>query len=249
MPKSPALAKLFYGIIGWPLTQTFSPDYFNKKFAGLGIDASYLKLPIEHIADFPSLLRPYPSLRGLNVTIPHKTAVIPFLDTLSEAARAMGAVNCIDIRQGQLTGHNTDWSGFLHSLQPLLKPHHRHALILGTGGASRAIAYALQQLDIDYRLVSRTASGTALNYSELTPAVMNEYTLIINTTPLGMIPNEYKTPELPYHLLSARHLLYDIVYTEAYTPFLKLGADRGATVKNGLEMLHLQAEGSWQIWQ
>lgn len=243
------MAKSFYGVIGWPLTQTFSPGYFNQKFADLGIDASYLKLPLEHIGDFPSLLQSHPSLRGLNVTIPHKTAIIPYLDAISEEARAMGAVNCIDIRHGQLTGHNTDWYGFLHSLQPLLQPHHRQALILGTGGASRAIVYALQRLGIDYRLVSRSASENMLGYADLSPAVMNEYTLIINTTPLGMIPNEQKAPDIPYHLLSDRHLLYDIVYTETYTPFLKLGAQRGATVKNGLEMLHLQAEGSWQIWQ
>jgi shikimate dehydrogenase len=242
------LAKSFYGIIGWPLTQTFSPGYFNQKFADLGIDAVYGKFPIEHIEAFPTLLQSQPALRGLNVTIPHKTAVIPYMDALSDDARAMGAVNCIDIRSGKLTGHNTDWYGFLHSLQPLLQPHHLQALILGTGGAAKAIIYALDQLGIRHQLVSRTAQAGRLTYEALNEEVMAQYSLIINTTPLGMIPNEHKAPPIPYHLLSAGHLLYDIVYTEAYTPFLQLGADKGAAVKNGLEMLHLQAEGSWQIW-
>lgn len=243
------MAKSFYGIIGWPLLHTFSPDYFNKKFAALGLDAAYLKFPLEDINTFPQLLQANPDLRGLNVTIPHKTSVMPYLDAFSDDARAMGAVNCIDIRNGKLTGHNTDWYGFLHSLQPLLKPHHKHALILGAGGASKAIAYALRQQGIDYRFVSRGGDAYALKYADLTAARMEQFTLIINTTPLGMIPNEEKLPDIPYQCLSSRHLLFDIVYTASgYTPFLSRGKEKGAVIKDGLEMLHLQAEKSWELW-
>lgn len=249
MPKFCTLAKLFYGITGWPLRHTFSPDYFNKKFTELGIDAAYLKLPVEEISSFPGLLGANPRLRGLNVTIPHKTAVLPYLDALSEEAKATGAVNCIDIRNGKLIGHNTDWYGFLHSLKPLLQPHHTHALILGTGGASKAIAYALEQQGIAYRFVSRNAAAQTLSYSGLDAAIMDQYLVIVNTTPLGMVPHEDVAPGLPYQHLSTKHLLFDIVYRSGgLTPFLQQGIAHGAMVKDGLEMLYLQAEKSWDIW-
>lgn len=215
----------------------------------MGIAAVYLKFPLEDINAFPQLLQDNRDLCGLNVTIPHKTSVMPYLDAFSDDAKAMGAVNCIDIRDGKLTGHNTDWYGFLHSLQPLLKPHHKQALILGTGGASKAIAYALRKQGIDYRFVSRVGDGNALRYTELTEERMRQFTLIINTTPLGMIPNEEKAPDIPYQYLTPQHLLFDIVYTvSGYTPFLSRGKEKGAIVKDGLEMLHLQAEKSWEIW-
>jgi shikimate dehydrogenase len=244
------LAKSFYGLIGYPLLQSFSPGYFNEKFQREGIDAEYFTFPLETIDLFPELLKAHPGgLRGINVTIPYKTAVIPFLNELNEDVKKMGAVNCILIKEGKLLGYNTDWVGFHDSLKPLLKPHHKQALILGSGGAAKAVAYALRQLGISYKVVTRgNPDSPMLHYSSVTPALLQEYTLLINTTPLGMAPNEDRAPELPYEALTDKHLLYDVIYNPAETKFLQLGKSQGATIKNGIDMLHLQAEGSWRIW-
>jgi shikimate dehydrogenase len=184
----------------------------------------------------------------LNVTIPYKEVVIPFLDELSKAAAQVGAVNCIRFKDGKKTGYNTDVIGFTKSLQPLLQPHHNRALILGTGGAAKAVMYALQELAVPYTIVSRQAANGALSYDSLDQATMELHTLIINTTPLGMYPKVDTLPEIPYQYLTSRHLLYDLVYNPAATLFLQRGAAQGATIKNGHEMLILQAEASWEIW-
>jgi len=238
-----------YGIIGYPLLTTFSPDYFREKFRALQLDDTYEKFPLEKIGDLVPLLERYPGLKGLNVTLPYKQTVIPFLHELDDTARKIGAVNTIHIGSDRrLTGYNTDVTGFRNSLMPLLQPHHNQALILGTGGASKAVAYALQQLRLPFRLVSRADGPGSLSYSELSPGLIGEYTLIINTTPLGMRPYEGMAPELPYEALGSRHLLYDLVYTPPETPFLREGKMRGAAIKNGYDMLTGQAEASWEIW-
>lgn len=239
---------MLYGLIGYPLTHSFSPAYFAEKFEKLGIKASYRAFPLENIDELPALLAAHSDLKGLNVTIPYKQAVIPYLDELDATATGAGAVNCISIAAGKRKGYNTDVLGFLNSLKPLLAPHHTQALILGTGGAARAVAYALGSLGIKYTKVSRLEMAGVLSYDELTAAVIQEHTLIINTTPLGMYPQIDAAPQIPYEALTSRHLLYDLVYNPLETKFLALGKDHGATIKNGLEMLHLQADASWDIW-
>jgi shikimate dehydrogenase len=236
-----------YGIIGYPLSHSFSPDYFREKFAREGIDADYDAFPLEDIADLSSLLVTYPNLRGLSVTTPHKQQVFPYLDEVSEDAQAIGAVNCIAIKDGKLSGYNTDWMGFRDSLIPLLAPRHWPALVLGNGGASQAIQYALQQLKIAYRIVSRQEGAGILPYEAVTRELIESHPLIINTTTLGTLGEGL--PQLPYDTLNEGHLLYDLVYNPALTPFLEQGLAKHATVKNGLEMLQLQAEAAWNIWQ
>ena len=236
-----------YGLIGYPLSHTFSPAYFSEKFEREGINASYQAFPLEDIAGLPALLKQHPHLHGLNVTTPHKQAVFPYLDAISEDARIIGAVNCIDIRMGRLSGFNTDWIGFRDSLQPLLGPHHTTALVLGSGGASLAIKYALDTLGIIHHTAARTRAKGHYLYEDITPSVIDQHTLIINTTTLGT--HGVGLPALPYTALTDRHLLYDLVYNPAITPFLARGREYGATIKNGEEMLHLQAEASWAIWQ
>lgn len=238
-----------YGLIGYPLKTSFSPAYFAEKFAREHIDASYRLFPMADVAALPALLLEYPKLRGLNVTIPHKTAVIPLLHDLSEEAAAIGAVNCIAIRNGHTRGFNTDAGAFGDSLTPLLAPHHKKALILGTGGASKAVSYVLDQLGIPYRYVSRTPAEGHLTYAALSADIVRDHPLLINTTPLGMSPDTGFCPAIPYEGIGRDHLLYDLIYTPAETLFLTMGKERGAGIKNGLEMLHLQAEAAWHIWQ
>lgn len=238
-----------YGLIGYPLTHSFSAGYFSKKFSAESIHAVYQNFPLENIARFPDLLAQQPDLKGLNVTIPHKQAVIPYLDALSDEAGAIGAVNCIAFSEGKLTGYNTDVVGFRESLHPLLQAHHQKALILGTGGASKAVAFTLDQLGIPFLKVSRQASSSAISYGNISPQIVSEHTIIVNTTPLGTYPSVDSFPDFPYHLLGPQHLLYDLVYNPAETAFLTFGKQQGASIKNGLEMLHLQAESAWQIWQ
>ncbi|MCK7559946.1 shikimate dehydrogenase [Chitinophaga sedimenti] len=198
---------------------------------------------------FTSLWQQQPELKGINVTIPYKQEVIPFLDDVSDAVKAIGAVNCIRLGEdGKLKGYNTDVIGFRRSLEPLLQPQHNKALVLGTGGAAKAVKFVLKELHIGFTEVSRTASDTAIAYESLTPEMMNEYKLIINTTPLGMYPKVDAAPPIPYEHITAGHLLYDLVYNPAIPLFLQKGADKGATIKNGHEMLILQAEASWEIW-
>lgn len=237
-----------YGIIGYPLGHSFSRGFFTEKFQKEGIDAQYLNFEIPDASALKDILVANPQLRGLNVTLPHKTAVIPMLDELSDEAREIGAVNVIRVRDGHLKGFNSDIIGFMNSIRPLLKPHHTKALILGTGGASRAIRVGLTKLGLEWKYVSRTAKDGMLSYSQLTQEVMDEYTVIVNCSPVGMYPHNSDFPAIPYHLLSSRHLLYDLVYNPEQTQFMVRGAQHGATVKNGLEMLHLQAIASWEFW-
>lgn len=236
-----------YGLIGFPLKHSFSPKWFSEKFAAEGIDATYMAYSLDNIESINDLLANYP-LKGLNVTIPYKTGVIEFLDTLSPEVKAIGAANCIDIRHGKRIGYNTDIIGFEQSLTLLLRPHHTKALVLGTGGAAKAVNYVLDKLGIEHRSVSRTKSEDTLTYEELTEEIINTYTLIINTTPLGMSPNIDDAPPIPYNFITEKHLLYDLIYNPAETKFLALGKAQGATTKNGHEMLVLQAEASWEIW-
>jgi len=246
-----------YGLIGYPLTHSFSKKYFTEKFGREGIaDCRYDLFELPDIAAFPELLARTPGLRGLNVTIPHKQAVIPFLDALDPAsAGRIGAVNTICIGpDGKTTGYNTDYYGFRQSLEDWLRtlgvaPATLSALVLGNGGAARAVNAALGDLGIGYRLVSRTPSDEALAYTDLTPALLENYRLIINTSPVGTYPNVDTCPNLPYGLLGPRHLLYDLVYNPAETLFLQRGRQQGAATHNGLPMLHLQAEKAWAIWQ
>lgn len=254
-----------YGLIGYPLGHSFSAAYFAEKFQREGIDATYCNFELASIAELRELVARRPLLRGLNVTIPHKQAVIPHLDALTPTAQAIGAVNVISVerREGKrglpddvyLTGHNTDVIGFVESLRPLLpsvavgkREEQGEALILGSGGAARAVAYGLRELGYAFRQVSRKERTDGLTYESLTPEVMARAELIVNCTPLGMYPRVETAPEIPYSLLTARHLLYDLVYNPQETEFLRQGRARGATVKNGLEMLHLQAEAAWRIW-
>ena len=237
-----------YGLIGYPLTHSFSPKYFAEKFEREGIDAEYRAFELPNIAGFPELVEETADLRGVNVTIPYKIYIIPYLDRMTEAALGVGAVNCVDIRDGKLTGYNTDVTGFAESLKPLLKSHHKYALVLGTGGSSLAVKYVLEELEIEYVSVSRTKKPEGLTYDELTIPLVKASTLIINTTPVGMHPKVEDHPALPYEGITERHLLYDLVYNPEETKFLTLAKGRGATIKNGLEMLHLQAEASWRIW-
>lgn len=237
-----------YGLIGYPLSHSFSPGYFKEKFAKVEIDAVYRLFPLANIKELPQLLAKYPSLSGLNVTIPYKEQVIPFLDDIDNAAKAIGAVNCIKISNGQLKGYNTDVIGFEHSLAPLLQPQHTKALVLGTGGAAKAVAYVLGKLNINYQLVSSSDKTGTIAYRDISTDTIEEHKLIINTTPLGMHPNTDACPDIPYSALGETHLLYDLIYNPEETTFLKKGNAQGATTKNGYEMLVLQAEASWDIW-
>lgn len=237
-----------YGIIGYPLSHSFSPAYFRKKFAELHSDAAYEAFPLPDVSQFGALTDAHPGICGLNVTIPHKEAIIPYLDELDDVAAEIGAVNCIYFKNGKTKGYNTDVIGFEQSLIPLLQPQHTHALILGTGGSSKAVAYVLKQLGIAYRFVSRNKQEPYLTYEELSPEIIGQHKLIINTTALGMYPNIEGAPALPYDAIGAQHFFYDLTYNPEETKFLMLGKERGATIKNGFEMLQLQAEASWDIW-
>lgn len=237
-----------YGIIGYPLGHSFSRAFFTEKFQREHIDAEYVNFEIPSADMLPGIVQTNPNLCGLNVTLPHKEAVIPMLDELSDEAKEIGAVNVIRVRDGRLKGFNSDIIGFMDSIRPLLKPWHQHALVLGTGGASRAIRVGLQRLGIQWTYVSRTPAPGRLTYADLTSELMEHYQVIVNCSPVGMFPRVDACPDIPYQLLTGRHLLYDLVYNPQETLFLKRGAERGAAVKNGLEMLHLQALASWRFW-
>jgi len=242
-----------YGLIGFPLEHSFSKDYFNNKFASEGIDAEYVNFEITSIKELKTIIKNDPNLKGLNVTIPYKEQVIPFLDHINKDAGQIGAVNVIKIdrkkKKIKLTGFNSDIIGFKQSIEPLLKPYHRQALILGNGGSAKAIFYGLQQLGIEATYVSRQKSSEQmLTYSELSQEVMEASTIIVNCTPVGMWPNVDDCPAIPYQLLTGKHLLYDLLYNPNETLFMKKGEERGAVVKNGLEMLLLQAFAGWDMW-
>jgi shikimate dehydrogenase len=237
-----------YGIIGYPLGHSFSRGFFTEKFARESIDAQYLNFEIPDVAMLSDVLRDNPELRGLNVTLPHKQAVIPLLDEMSEEAMEIGAVNVIRVRNGKLKGFNSDIIGFTNSIKPLLQPHHRKALVLGTGGASKAIRVGLNRLGIEWTYVSRSPRDGMVTYEDITAKTLQEYTVIVNCSPVGMFPKVDAAPAIPYELLSPQHLLFDCVYNPEETLFMKKGREQGATVKNGLEMLHLQAIASWNFW-
>lgn len=243
-----------FTLIGYPLSHSFSEKYFTQKFEEEQIpNHAYSLSPLESIEELPALISSMPYLQGINVTIPYKEQVIPYLDEISEEAQAIGAVNTIKIQNGKLKGYNTDVYGFEKSLLKLLQKEHQkisveNALVLGTGGAAKAVAFILKKLGIDPILVSRRQNSGDLTYSDLDTPIFEECRLIVNTTPLGMLPNIDSFPNLPYHRLNKNYFLYDLVYNPEKTVFLKRGEDQKAAIMNGLEMLHLQAEKAWEIW-
>jgi len=242
-----------YGLIGFPLGHSFSRKFFTEKFANEGIDAEYLNFEIPQAEMLLEVVNNHPELRGLNCTIPHKQAIIPLLDELSDEARQIGAVNVIRITRqhdgkAYLKGYNSDIIGFMDSIRPLLKPTHRKALILGTGGASKAIRVGLEKLGLEWRYVSRRPAEGQFTYEDITPEVIREWSVIVNCSPVGMFPHVDESPALPYEAMTADNLLFDLVYNPLETQFMQRGAAHGATVKNGLEMLHLQALASWDFW-
>lgn len=241
-----------YGLIGKKLGHSFSADFFNNKFQKEGIKEIYQLFPLTSIELFPAFLEENPDLKGLNVTIPYKEQVIKFLDSLSDEALDIGAVNVIKITNENgaiyLKGYNSDCIGFLNSVSPLIKPGIKNALILGTGGASKAVEYALEKLGIDVTFVSRNPSKSQLGYKDLDEKTLSENLLIVNTTPLGMFPDTQSYPPIPYQFISDKHICYDLVYNPEETEFMRKAKEMGATVKNGLEMLHLQALAAWDIW-
>ena len=246
----------YYGLIGYPLTHSFSAQFFTEKFKREEIDAEYLNFEIEDILEIRRVILFNQYLRGLNVTIPYKEKVIPFLHKMSPEAEKIGAVNTIkvdrlkgDMYFYELIGYNTDYIGFKKSLTPLIKPDiHNKALILGTGGASKAVAYALTSMGIDWIYVSRIKGEGRISYDQLVSDIMSTYKLIVNTTPLGTYPNIENCPSIPYSMLTEEHLLYDLVYNPEETLFLRKGRELGAGIKNGKEMLVLQALEAWKIW-
>ena len=242
-----------YGLIGYPLGHSFSISYFNQKFADEGINATYENFEIPSIDELPEIIDRYPNLRGLNVTIPYKEKVIPFLDSISPEARAIGAVNVIRVvhqkNKTLLKGYNSDVIGFTQSIEPMLDPKwHKKALILGTGGASKAINYGLKSLGIEPVFVSRYERPDTIQYQNITPDVVREYNVIVNCTPVGMYPHTDECPLLPYEAMDQHTILYDLIYNPDQTLFMRNGAKYGAEVKNGLEMLLLQAFASWEFW-
>ena len=243
--------KRLYALIGFPLTHSFSERYFTNKFKEEVIDDAIFKsLSFEDINEITSLIESLPNFKGFAITIPHKKVILPFLQEYTDDVKTMGACNCVRIENGKLSGYNTDVVGFEKSFIKKLQPHHTKALILGSGGAAAAVEFVLRKLNIDYRFVSRNknAEATNLTYDELTPEIIKEYTVIINTTPLGTFPNIDAAANLPYQLLTPNHYLFDLVYNPAETKFLRLGKEQGATIENGYEMLVLQAEENWKIW-
>jgi shikimate dehydrogenase len=256
-----------YGLIGYPLSHSFSAKYFTEKFKTEKItDHVYELFEIKNLDDFPDLLRANIKLCGLNVTVPHKIGIVRYMDWVSEEAKQVGAVNCIRISEEspvlaafsgevgikdhdfKLEGFNTDVYGFEHSLKPLLQHRHKKALLLGDGGAARAVKCVLDKLEIEYILVTRRPARHSILFKNLTKEIIEEHTLIINTTPLGTAPNVDECPPIPYEYITDKHLLYDLIYNPEQTLFLKHGYDKGAMTKNGYEMLLLQAEKSWEIW-
>ena len=242
-----------YGLIGYPLGHSFSISYFNQKFQDENIDAVYENYEIPSIDELPEVLSSNPELKGINVTIPYKEKVLPFLDSISPEARAIGAVNVIRVshkgNKTLLKGYNSDVIGFTKSIEPMLdKKLHQKALILGTGGASKAIDYGLRNLGLETVFVSRYERPGTIQYQNITPEIVKEYNVIINCTPLGMYPKTEVCPELPYEAMDNHTILYDLIYNPDETLFMKRGAEYGANVKNGLEMLLLQAFSSWEFW-
>jgi shikimate dehydrogenase len=238
-----------YGLIGRTLTHSFSQRYFARKFEEAGLtDHVYQNFELKTITDFPAIFTHFPDVKGVNVTIPYKEEVLRYLTTVSEVVKEIGACNCIRVKGNGLIGYNTDVVGFRQSLEPRLKPWHQKALVLGTGGAAKAIQYVLKELGIGYKMVSRQKAEENITYEEVNASILEEYLLIINTTPLGMYPHVEGAPSLPYQLLTPRHFLFDSIYNPEKTTFLNKGEKMGAQICNGYEMLIGQAEESWRIW-
>lgn len=238
-----------FGLVGRDISYSFSKRYFAEKFRQLGLDHhSYVNFDLSEIEKFEKLLPDNPEIKGLNVTIPYKQAIIPYLTRLDATAERIGAVNTIKVEKGGLSGYNTDCYGFQKSIASFLKEHHTRALILGTGGASKAIAFVFEELHIPYKFVSRNAKKGQLSYSELDQAILEKYTILVNCTPLGTHPNVDQKPDIPYVFLNEKHLLFDLIYNPKKTAFLLEGETRGATISNGQRMLELQAEKAWVIW-
>ena len=240
-----------FALLGKDISYSFSRGYFSKKFKKLGLENyEYINLDLPKIEEFPVAIKEISGLKGINVTIPYKQDIFSFLDKVDKTARRIGAVNTIKFtKKGHLKGYNTDVFGFENSLKPLLKKHHKRALILGTGGASKAIAYVLKKNNIKYKFVSRFPKGKKdISYNDVSGKILKKHQIIINCTPIGTSPNIEKSPNIPYQFITKNHLLYDLIYNPTETAFLAKGKEKGATIKNGLEMLELQAEKSWEIW-
>ncbi len=243
-----------FGLIGYPLSQSFSQKYFTEKFEKENFKGRYLNFAIPDISEFPELINHHPYIGGLNVTIPYKEQVIEFLDELDPISKEAGAVNVIKFDWSNpekpiLKGFNSDIIGFTNSIQPLLKNHHKSALILGTGGAAKAVGFALKQLGLTYKFVSRTPKNdNQISYDSLDKDAMHDNLVIINTTPLGMYGDLTAKPNIPYKYCSDKHLFYDLIYNPEVTAFLAAGKEQGASIKNGLDMLYGQAEAAWEIW-
>ncbi|MFT5257606.1 MAG: shikimate dehydrogenase [Arenicella sp.] len=240
-----------FGLLGKNISYSFSRGYFAKKFEILDLKKhEYRNFDIQDIADFPSIIKKELFLKGMNVTIPYKEEIIQHLDILDKTAKEIGAVNTIKLtKRGNLKGYNTDVVGFENSISPYLKTHHKFALILGTGGASKAVAYALKKNKIQYKFVSRNPFGKEqISYEDLTKDVVSKYHIIVNCTPIGTSPDIHLSPNIPYQFLTAQHLLFDLIYNPEISAFLSKGKEKGASIKNGYEMLEMQAEESWRIW-
>ena len=240
-----------FGLLGRNINYSFSKGYFTKKFTTENLaECTYDNFDIQEITAFTEIIKNNPELKGLNVTIPYKEVVIPFLDKLSKKAALIGAVNTIKIsKKGKLKGYNTDYYGFMISLQPLLKAHHKKALILGTGGASKGVAFALDELGIDYTFVSRKAKANAIAYNQINASTFDDYQIIINSSPVGTSPNTEASPLIPYDYFTKKHIAYDLIYNPEETQFLKKAKAHGAQTKNGMDMLVFQAEKAWEIWK
>lgn len=240
-----------YGLIGFPLTHSFSKTYFEQKFEKEGIrDCAFENFELEHIGQVEDMLQQNPSLQGFAITIPHKKKILPFLADSTPDVQEMQACNCVKLVNGKLYGFNTDTIGFVQSLQKHLQPHHTKALILGSGGAANAVEFVFRKLKIDFRTVSRNASeeSNTITYDNLNEGILADHTLIVNATPLGTYPKIEGAPPIPYQFITSRHYLFDLVYNPAKTRFLEKGKEQGAAIQNGYDMLTIQAEENWRIW-
>lgn len=244
------MSKRLYGLIGKNISYSFSKKYFTEKFTWGNLeDCSYVNFDMESIEEFPNIIANNPDLKGLNVTIPYKETAIPYLNKLSSSAAQIGAVNVIRFtKKGNLKGYNSDYFGFMKSLEPLLQPHHKKALILGTGGAAKAVSFALDQLGILYTFVTREQKEGMIDYDRINATTFDNHQIIINCTPIGTTPNVKEFPPIPYNFFTEKHIAFDLIYNPEETQFLKKAKKKGAVTKNGYEMLVLQAEKAWKIW-
>lgn len=245
------MSQVTFGLVGKNISYSFSRGYFTEKFQKLNLENhQYVNFDLEEVSLLEAIIKSKENgLKGLNVTIPYKQEVQQYLTSLDNDAKEIGAVNTIKLNNdGTVVGYNTDVHGFRKSIESLIKSHHKKALILGTGGASKAVAYAFKKMNIEYKFVSRTATATVLGYEQVNQEILKDYTVIVNCSPLGTSPKIELKPNIPYEFLNNTHLLYDLIYNPAETTFLKLGKEQGASIKNGLEMLQLQAEKAWEIW-